>query len=63
MQHLIQSQRVCRVPLVPSCLLNFLLVELNIVRDLLIQRLGPDFARSAIGNRDNHVPSRVSTST
>ncbi|KII88623.1 hypothetical protein PLICRDRAFT_161896 [Plicaturopsis crispa FD-325 SS-3] len=33
--------------------------DLNIVREFLIQYLGPDFARSAIGNRDNYVSSRV----
>ncbi|KAF7295030.1 DUF292-domain-containing protein [Mycena indigotica] len=33
--------------------------ELISVRELLIQRLGPDFARSAISNRDNHVSARV----
>ncbi|KAJ6630677.1 regulator of Vps4 activity in the MVB pathway-domain-containing protein [Mycena sp. CBHHK59/15] len=33
--------------------------ELQAVRDLLIQRLGGDFARSAVSNRDNHVSSRV----
>ncbi|KAF7304810.1 DUF292-domain-containing protein [Mycena kentingensis (nom. inval.)] len=33
--------------------------ELAAVRDLLIQRLGDDFARSAISNRDNHVSPSV----
>ncbi|KAJ7109261.1 regulator of Vps4 activity in the MVB pathway-domain-containing protein [Mycena epipterygia] len=33
--------------------------ELQAVRDLLIQRLGGDFARSAVSNRDNHVSNRV----
>ncbi|KAL0947036.1 hypothetical protein HGRIS_013178 [Hohenbuehelia grisea] len=33
--------------------------DLMLVRDLLIQRLGPDFARSAMGNHDNYVPLRV----
>ncbi|KAJ7063188.1 regulator of Vps4 activity in the MVB pathway-domain-containing protein [Mycena amicta] len=33
--------------------------ELQVVRELLIQRLGADFARSAISNRDNHVSPRV----
>ncbi|KAJ6547443.1 regulator of Vps4 activity in the MVB pathway-domain-containing protein [Mycena capillaripes] len=33
--------------------------ELEAVRDLLIQRLGEDFARSAVLNRDHHVSSRV----
>ncbi|KAJ7285961.1 regulator of Vps4 activity in the MVB pathway-domain-containing protein [Mycena rebaudengoi] len=33
--------------------------ELQTVRDLLITRLGQDFARSAVSNRDNHVSSRV----
>ncbi|KAG5646689.1 hypothetical protein DXG03_002679 [Asterophora parasitica] len=31
------------------------LLDLDIVSDLLIQRLGPDFAHSAAGNHDNHV--------
>ncbi|KAL6305401.1 regulator of Vps4 activity in the MVB pathway-domain-containing protein [Sparassis latifolia] len=33
--------------------------DLQVVRDLLIHRLGPDFARSAAGNRDHYVSSRV----
>ncbi|KAJ7219165.1 regulator of Vps4 activity in the MVB pathway-domain-containing protein [Mycena pura] len=33
--------------------------ELLAVRDLLIQQLGQDFARSAVANRDNHVSARV----
>ncbi|KAJ7452536.1 regulator of Vps4 activity in the MVB pathway-domain-containing protein [Mycena galericulata] len=33
--------------------------ELQAVRDILIQRLGGDFARSAVSNRDNHVSTRV----
>nr|GAT47209.1 DUF292-domain-containing protein [Mycena chlorophos] len=33
--------------------------ELQAVRELLVQRLGPDFARSAATNRDNHVAARV----
>ncbi|KAJ7470653.1 regulator of Vps4 activity in the MVB pathway-domain-containing protein [Mycena latifolia] len=33
--------------------------ELLSVRDLLITRLGGDFARSAVSNRDNHVSTRV----
>ncbi|KAF8654068.1 hypothetical protein AX16_003601 [Volvariella volvacea WC 439] len=33
--------------------------DLNLVRDILIQRLGPDFAHAAIGNRDSHVSSKV----
>ncbi|KAJ7685069.1 regulator of Vps4 activity in the MVB pathway-domain-containing protein [Mycena polygramma] len=33
--------------------------ELLAVRDLLIQRLGEDFARSAVLNSDHHVSSRV----
>jgi len=33
--------------------------DLMPARDLLVQHLGPDFARSAIENRDNYVPSRV----
>ncbi|KAJ6596779.1 regulator of Vps4 activity in the MVB pathway-domain-containing protein [Mycena vulgaris] len=33
--------------------------ELYAVRDTLIQRLGGDFARSAVSNRDNHVSLRV----
>ncbi|KAF8212364.1 regulator of Vps4 activity in the MVB pathway-domain-containing protein [Mycena galopus ATCC 62051] len=33
--------------------------ELMTVREILIQRLGEDFARSAVLNRDHHVSSRV----
>ncbi|KDQ60737.1 hypothetical protein JAAARDRAFT_560385 [Jaapia argillacea MUCL 33604] len=33
--------------------------ELEVVRDHLMRRLGPDFSRSAINNRDNHVAPRV----
>ncbi|KAF8894569.1 regulator of Vps4 activity in the MVB pathway-domain-containing protein [Infundibulicybe gibba] len=33
--------------------------DLKTVRDILVQRFGPDFARSASGNRDNHVSQRV----
>ncbi|KAJ7172601.1 regulator of Vps4 activity in the MVB pathway-domain-containing protein [Mycena filopes] len=33
--------------------------ELQTVRDLLIQRLGGDFARSAVSNRDHHVSARI----
>ncbi|KAJ6455699.1 regulator of Vps4 activity in the MVB pathway-domain-containing protein [Mycena sanguinolenta] len=33
--------------------------ELEAVREILIQRLGEDFARSAVLNRDHHVASRV----
>jgi hypothetical protein len=33
------------------------------VRDMLIQRFGPDFAQSAIGNRDTYVSRRVSDNT
>ncbi|KAJ7273592.1 regulator of Vps4 activity in the MVB pathway-domain-containing protein [Mycena haematopus] len=33
--------------------------ELQAVRDILIQRLGEDFARSAVLNRDHHVSRRV----
>ncbi|GJE95200.1 IST1 family protein [Phanerochaete sordida] len=33
--------------------------DLQVVRDLLVQRLGPDFTRSAVGNRDNYVATRV----
>ncbi|CAL1704944.1 unnamed protein product [Somion occarium] len=33
--------------------------DLQLVSDMLIQRLGPDFARSAIRNRDNYVSTRV----
>ena len=33
--------------------------ELDIVRSTLIQRFGPDFARAATTNRENHVPSRI----
>lgn len=34
--------------------------DLQIVRDILIQRLGTDFAKSATGNKDNYVSPRVS---
>ncbi|KAJ7740722.1 regulator of Vps4 activity in the MVB pathway-domain-containing protein [Mycena maculata] len=33
--------------------------ELQAVRDLLIKRLGGDFARSAVSNHDNHVSARI----
>lgn len=33
--------------------------DLDAVRISLIQRLGPDFARSASGNRDKHVSQRA----
>ncbi|KAF9457230.1 regulator of Vps4 activity in the MVB pathway-domain-containing protein, partial [Collybia nuda] len=33
--------------------------DLNDVRNLLVQRLGPDFSRSASGNHNNHVSLRV----
>ncbi|KAF9483904.1 hypothetical protein BDN70DRAFT_873304 [Pholiota conissans] len=33
--------------------------DLDTVRMYLVQALGPDFARSAIGNRDHHVSRRV----
>ena len=33
--------------------------DLHAVRDVLIQRLGPDFARSASGNHDGYVSARV----
>ncbi|KZT26280.1 hypothetical protein NEOLEDRAFT_1132315 [Neolentinus lepideus HHB14362 ss-1] len=33
--------------------------ELLLVRDVLTQELGPDFARSAMNNRDNYVSSKV----
>jgi len=34
-------------------------LELDAVRNILVYHLGPDFAHSAAGNRDHHVPSRV----
>ncbi len=34
-------------------------LDLDTVRTFLIQRLGPDFARSATGNRDSHVSQRA----
>ena len=37
--------------------------DLDMVRSILIQQFGPDFARSATGNRDNHVSSRVVRAT
>ncbi|TDL27384.1 hypothetical protein BD410DRAFT_762259 [Rickenella mellea] len=33
--------------------------DLHIVRDMLIQRLGPDFTLSAVGNLDQHVSPKV----
>ncbi|KAI0692386.1 regulator of Vps4 activity in the MVB pathway-domain-containing protein [Cytidiella melzeri] len=33
--------------------------DLQIVKDILTQRLGPDFARAATANQDNYVSSRV----
>jgi len=35
------------------------LSDLDILRNFLSQCLGSDFTRSAIGNRDHHVPKRV----
>ena len=37
--------------------------DLDMVRSILIQHFGPDFARSATRNRDNHVSSRVIRAT
>ena len=37
--------------------------DLQIVKDLLGQRLGPDFVRSALGDQDNYVAARVRMST
>lgn len=37
--------------------------DLDMVRSILIQHFGPDFARSATGNRDNHVSSRIVRAT
>lgn len=34
-------------------------LDLILVRDMFIQRLGPDFARSALRNNDGHVSQRV----
>jgi vacuolar protein sorting-associated protein IST1 len=34
-------------------------LELDAIRNILTYHLGPDFAHSAAGNRDHHVPSRV----
>ena len=36
-----------------------LLPDLHIVRELLTQRLGSDFARAAAVNQDNYVSSKV----
>ncbi|KAF8969987.1 regulator of Vps4 activity in the MVB pathway-domain-containing protein [Flammula alnicola] len=33
--------------------------DLDVTRSFLVQRLGPDFARSAIGNKDQQVSERV----
>ncbi|KAF5391263.1 hypothetical protein D9757_001983 [Collybiopsis confluens] len=33
--------------------------DLQIVRELLVQRLGPDFARASIGNKDKCVSDRI----
>jgi len=41
-------------------IIHAICIDLNIVRDILIQRLGPDFSRSAAGNQDNYVSPRVS---
>ena len=37
-----------------------LCLDLQAIRDLLIHKLGPDFARSAIENRDSYASLRVS---
>ena len=42
-------------PVASSCPVT----ELSSVRDILIQRLGPDFARSAFNNQDGHVALQV----
>jgi vacuolar protein sorting-associated protein IST1 len=34
-------------------------LDLDPIRNILFYRLGPDFARSATGNRNHHVSSRV----
>lgn len=39
------------------------LSDLNLVREILIQRLGHDFAQSALHNSDGHVSHRVRSST
>ena len=41
------------VPLVIVRIASTYRIDLQFVSDMLVQRLGPDFARSAIGNRDN----------
>ncbi|OBZ75974.1 hypothetical protein A0H81_04150 [Grifola frondosa] len=33
--------------------------DLHVVRELLIHRLGPDFARAAVNNKDDYVSTRV----
>jgi hypothetical protein len=33
--------------------------DLQVVRELLVNRLGPDFARASVGNRDRCVSDRV----
>lgn len=33
--------------------------DLQILRDILVQRLGADFARASVGNHDNYVSRRV----
>ena len=40
--------------------IHYLHVELVTARDFLVQRLGPDFARAAAGNKDNYVSASVS---
>lgn len=47
------------VPLVIVRIASTYRIDLQFVSDMLVQRLGPDFARSAIGNRDNYVSPRV----
>lgn len=43
----------------PASIVLIFKEELHAIRELLIQRLGPDFARSAISNHDNYVSPRV----
>lgn len=38
------------------------LLELNVLRDMLIARVGPDYTESAVHNKDGHVPQRVRAS-
>ena len=38
------------------------LIDLSIVRDMLVQKLGPDFARASIDDSERYVSPSVSIS-